>query len=64
MLALAFPDPPPAPAPPGRPLTAEVQAILSLHQHAVSSHDLLFCSPVIRHLIESEIPRLLDLARR
>ena len=44
------------------PLTEELAAILALRDRAVGGRDLLYCSPVVRHLVEEELPRLVALA--
>lgn len=36
--------------------------IAELHEQVARSRDLLYCSPAIRALIETEIPLLLELA--
>jgi hypothetical protein len=45
-------------------LTRELRRILELRGHAIESRELLYSSPVIRALIEEEIPRLVSLCTR
>lgn len=42
----------------------EVEEILKLRQDLIDSRELLYCSPVVRLLIEEEIPRLVSLIGR
>jgi len=55
-----LPPPPPASDALGR----ELRRILELRATVVESRELLYSSPVIRSLIEDEIPRLITLAAR
>ena len=43
---------------------SEVATILDLREQALSSRDILYCSPLVRLLIEQEIPRLATLVGR
>lgn len=54
------------PAPPAQSsrVAGELGAILQLRQAAIESRELLYCSPVIRSLVEDEIPRLVALVAR
>jgi hypothetical protein len=54
------------PARPGVPdaLTRELRRILELRGDAIESRELLYSSPLIRALIEEEIPRLVSLCAR
>lgn len=45
-------------------LTRELRRIMELRAHAVESRELLYSSPLIRALVEDEIPRLVSLAAR
>ena len=45
-------------------LTRELRRIMELRGHAIDSRELLYSSPIIRALIEDEIPRLVSLAAR
>lgn len=45
-------------------LTKELRRIMELRGHAIDSRELLYSSPVIRALIEEEIPRLVSLCAR
>lgn len=42
-------------------LTRELRRIMELRGHAIDSRELLYSSPVVRALIEEEIPRLVSL---
>lgn len=46
------------------PIERELQEIEELRERALRSRDILYCSPLARHLVEKEIPRLLELIRR
>ena len=45
-------------------LSRELKRILELRTSAIDSRELLYSSPIIRALIEDEIPRLVTLAIR
>lgn len=46
------------------PIERELQEVEDLRERALKSRDILYCSPVARHLVEKEIPRLLDVIRQ
>lgn len=54
--------PPPPPAKDA--LSRELRRIIELRTSVVESRELLYSSPIIRSLIEDEIPRLISLAAR
>jgi hypothetical protein len=54
--------PPPPPA--ADALARELRRIMELRASAVESRELLYSSPVVRALIEEEIPRLISLCTR
>ena len=45
-------------------LARELRRIMELREHAIESRELLYSSPLIRALIEEEIPRLVSLCAR
>jgi len=45
-------------------ITRELRRIMELRGDAIASRELLYSSPVIRALIEEEIPRLVSLCAR
>lgn len=54
----------PSPAPAHDALARELRRIMELRGHAIDSRELLYSSPVVRALIEQEIPRLVSLCAR
>jgi len=46
------------------PIERELRDIEDLRLRALGSRDLLYASPTVRHLVEREVPRLMDLVRR
>ena len=54
----------PAPPTAADALTRELKRILELRADAIDSRELLYSSPLIRTLIEDEIPRLVSLCAR
>ena len=45
-------------------LARELRRIMELQGHAIESRELLYSSPLIRALVEEEIPRLVSLCAR
>lgn len=52
-----------APAAELDPIERELNEIEELRRRALANRDILYCSPLARHLVESEIPRLLEIIR-
>lgn len=46
------------------PVEKEIHEIEELRRRTLENRDILYCSAAARHLIETEIPRLIDLIRR
>lgn len=46
------------------PIERELQEIEDLRRRALANRDILYCSPLARHLVEKEIPRLVEIIRR
>lgn len=60
MYAVVDHDLPPRPATTDA-MSRELRRILELRTNAIDSRELLYSSPLIRTLIEDEIPRLISL---
>ena len=45
------------------PIERELEEIEDLRQRALNNRDILYCSPAVRHLVETEIPRLVEIIR-
>lgn len=45
------------------PIESELQEIESLCQRSLANRELLYCSPSVRHIVESEVPRLVGIIR-
>lgn len=45
------------------PIERELREIEDLRERAMQSRDLIYCSPTVQHLVQKEIPRLLEVIR-
>lgn len=61
MYAIANPDSDLPPVRPLSPVAKEVAHVLEMRDRALASGELLYASPVVRALVEREIPRLVAL---
>lgn len=52
------------PDPAADPIERELEEIEELRRRTLANRDILYCSPPARHLVEKEIPRLIDIIRR